>query len=115
MGAITERLWLTIFGAAFVFAGIGVGAYGLLLVLSPHLGPIGAAGAVAAALLAVPFVYVVVLLLRPPPPYIPARPVPRSEIAILSVLATVARDKPLLAVMGAGLFGAADMLLKQRR
>ncbi|HEY1706773.1 MAG TPA: hypothetical protein VGG10_00805 [Rhizomicrobium sp.] len=112
---MTERVWLAIFGAALVFAGTGFGGYGLVLALSPRLGGVGAAEATAAALLAIPLIYLIVVLLRPPPPVVPLRAPPRSELAILSVLATVARDRPLLAVLGAGLFGAADMLLKQRR
>lgn len=116
MGALAaERAVIVLIGAALIFSGTGFAGYAIMLALLPKLGAIGAAAASAGILLIVPLGYLLIAAWRAPP-------APKSadvqesviDTVVLTTLAGVARDKPLLAVMGAGLVGAAGMLLRRR-
>lgn len=115
MGAIAAaRFGAVIFGAALVFAGVAFAGYAIMLALSPYLSPPGAATATAGILLFPPVVVSIFVKLRAPP--LPPRPIARAEsTAMLAAISAVAVDRPLLAVLGAGVLGVVDVLLKQRR
>jgi hypothetical protein len=116
MGAIAAaRFGAVIFGAALVFAGVVFAGTAIMLALSPHIGLAGAAAATAGILLFLPIVVSIFVKLRTPRP-LPPRPIARAEsTAMLAAISAVAVDRPLLAVLGAGVLGVVDVLLKQRR
>ncbi len=114
MAAIAaSRAVVVIFGAALVWVGVAFAGYALMLAMLPTLGPAQSAAVTAAALLIGPALYLTVAALRKKPEPLAVEPNP--EGAVLATLAAMAQDRPLLAVLGAGLFGAADVLWKKRR
>lgn len=84
-------------------------AFAIFVLLQPALGVAGAAALTAFVLLLGPAAWMVWRKSRRPPP-----PTKNPETATLEMLAGMARDKPLLALLGAGLFGLADYLLRNR-
>ena len=123
---IAAALLLFICAAVLVFAGAGFACYALYAALVPSVGNAAAAAIAAAILLVIPALGVIVLSLK-------ARrarnalfdkleeaaarsTLPNSPDAVtLNYLASFARDKPLLAVLLAGIFGAAMSLLRDRK
>jgi sulfite exporter TauE/SafE len=96
--------------AGLIWVGIGFGAFALTTVLAPELGLAGAAAVTAAFLLIGP-AFVVIFYGR-------RRSTRLREDAsetVLSAIASIARERPLLAVLGAALFGAVEVFLKAPR
>jgi hypothetical protein len=113
LGALaTSRAVVVILGAALVWVGVAFAGYALMLAMVPTLGAAESAAATAGILVVGPGLYVGIAALRAGPA---AREEPTPEAVTLQLLAAVARDRPLLAVLGAGLFGAADVLWRKRR
>ncbi len=109
-----SRAVAVIIGAAFVWIGVGFGGYALMLALSDRYGVVASAAITGAVLVLLPaLVLAFSLLVRPKT--LPAVVEPEPEVAVLSLLAAIARKRPLLAVLGAGVFGAADVLWTKRR
>ncbi len=92
--------------AGLIWVGIGFAGFALTVALSPSLTLAGAAALTAFLLLVVP-VFVVLLY--------GSRTAGVDETgasdSILSDIAHIARKRPLLAMLGAALFGAAEVLL----
>jgi hypothetical protein len=105
-----------LFGACLILAGLGFGGYAIMLALTPKVGPAGAAALTAAIMLVLPVAFLLWGRLRKPP--LVERAAASSALgpdaAMLAVLARMSRDQPLMAIFGAGLIGAAGMLLKNR-
>jgi hypothetical protein len=99
-------------GAACVFFGVGLLGLALASALTATLGVAGAY-ALAGAILLVPVVLwgLVKTMSRPPRP---APPPPPSGI-LAALIAAVAKETPWVAVIGAGLAGAAEMFLNRNR
>ena len=96
---------LVLFGVAFLGAAI-------MLALQPRLGGAASAAVAGLVLLLPPCIWAVTAGFRRPalPP-----PRPTLESAVVSLLSGLARDKPLLAVLGAALFATAEVLLRGRK
>jgi uncharacterized membrane protein YtjA (UPF0391 family) len=97
--------------------GVGFGAYAIYVAFVPALGLPWASAAASGLLLAGPLTWVLVMQLRRPqsPPFHP-RSAPRAkheDKAVLQLLAGVAKEKPLLAVLFAGLIGAAETVRRR--
>jgi hypothetical protein len=88
---------------ALVFIGLGFVGYAFYLAFMPLLPPIGAAAITAAILLAIPAIWIVVLALRAGGRSAPVN----VDDNTLAMLAGIAKDKPLFAMLLAGLVGAA--------
>ena len=96
--------------AGLIWAGIGFGGYALMAVLAPDLTWAGAAAVTAFVMLIVPLV-VVLLFGRSTTETVK----PKGADGILSAISHIAKERPLLAMLGAALFGAAEVLLNSRR
>ena len=96
--------------AGFIWVGIGFGGVALTVALSPYLGLAGAAALTAFLLLLVPACVVLLYGRRPA-----TEASTRSSESILSAIAHIAKERPLLAMLGAALFGAAEVLLNSRK
>jgi hypothetical protein len=99
--------------AGLIWVGIGFGAFALTTVLAPHLGPAGAAGLTSALLLIGP-AFVGIFYGRRRSKGLSGLSDDASD-TVLSAIASVARERPLLAVLGAALFGAVEVFLKAPR
>jgi len=118
MGGLTVgKVVLAVVALGILWIGIGFAGFALAAALTPVIGvPLAAA---AAAFVLIGTSVVLVLIARP---HVAALSAPRkekekdgqAEMAMMAALSSVAKDKPLLAVLSAGLFGAADVLLKDR-
>jgi hypothetical protein len=107
-----SRAVILSFGAALVLTGVALAGYAIMLTLTPWFGAAGSAAATAAALLVLPLVFLAAGGMRAISARSPVASQINPETAVLRTLANVARDRPLLAVIGAGLFGAADVVLR---
>ncbi|MGQ0740967.1 MAG: hypothetical protein ACT4OG_01540 [Alphaproteobacteria bacterium] len=112
MGPQTVARTLVVLGAiAVVLTGVAFGGLALYLWLLTDLSPPAAAAATAAIFLLVPALYVFVMALRNESP---AKEM-HSDNAALSALADVAKDKPLIAVLLAGIIGAAEVVSHHKK
>ena len=107
-----RRGFLLILGSALIWGGVAFAGYALYIALLERLTPPAAAAATAAILLAGPLLAVLAMQFRRSPAQLPdpdLRPTQQvQDNAVLQLLAGVAKEKPLLAVLVAGLIGAAE-------
>jgi len=107
-----RRGFLLILGSALIWGGVAFAGYALYIALLERLTPLAAAAATAAILLAGPLLAVLAMQFRRSPAQLPdpdLRPTQQvQDNAVLQLLAGVAKEKPLLAVLVAGLIGAAE-------
>jgi hypothetical protein len=96
--------------AGLIWVGIGFAGVALTEALSPSLTFAGAAAVTAFLLLLVPACVVLLYGRRPTGPVNT-----KSSDSILSAISHIARERPLLAMLGAALFGAAEVLLNSRK
>jgi hypothetical protein len=95
--------------AGMAFFGIGLLGFALASALIAKVGVAGAYGIAGGVLLLPPFFWAIGrLLIRPRKP----APPPSSGITA-ALFAAVAKETPWIAVIGAGLAGAADMFLNR--
>ena len=107
-----------------VWSGIVLAALALTLALTPYVGLAGGAALTATLCFLPALIWLAARgLSRPNSPRLNSNPSQdhshtaqgNSETAVLTALSALAEEKPLLAVISAGLFGAADVLFKERR
>ncbi|HEY5048135.1 MAG TPA: hypothetical protein VII49_08965 [Rhizomicrobium sp.] len=96
--------------AGLIWVGIGFAGFAFTAALTPWLTLAGAAALAAFLLLIVPVVVVVVLARKTT-----ARVRSRGADNFLVAMASVARERPILAMLGAALFGAGQVFLKSRK
>lgn len=96
-------------GAYLMFFGLAWGGYAIFTSLEGHVGVAGAAGITAAIFLLVPLIVLLIAVIA-----MPRKKEPEGTAAIMSALASVARDKPIFAILTAALFGAAEVLINRR-
>jgi hypothetical protein len=107
---------LMITASALIWVGVGFAGYALYLALLPDAGAPLAACIAAGILMIGPLCWAAIVYLHAhasPAKFHPAevQVTPADPVAAtLSLLATLARDKPLLAVVFAGLLGASEAL-----
>ncbi len=112
MGArVVSKLIFVIFGAAMVWIGVGFLAFAIAAGLTPLVGMAWAA-AIAAAILLVPALSVALFLGRRRPPSALAL---GGETTLFAVISSLVREKPLMAILGAGLFGALEVWLNRKK
>jgi hypothetical protein len=106
---------LLIAGAALIWIGIGFAGYAIYAALIDAAGPAWGAAVTGACLLALPLGAMTILALKQP------RTQGRAEFLeaagdkeALQLLANVAKEKPLIAVLFAGVLGAAETLRRRK-
>ena len=111
---------LLITASALIWIGVAFAAYALYLSLLPQAGAPGAAAIAAVVLVAGPLGWTALLYLRAPraraqihAPESRVKPMD-PENATLNLLAQVAQEKPLLAVIFAGILGASEAVLRRK-
>jgi hypothetical protein len=113
---VAARVLLLVVASALIWVGVAFAGYGLLLAFLPALGPAWAAIAAAVVLLIAPLIACISFALhgwRAAPAQSPM-PEPHPEQIGLAALAGVAKEKPLLAVLLAGLMGAAGAISQRK-
>jgi hypothetical protein len=101
-------------GAALIFFGVAFLGAAIALALEPRLGVAGSAAATGLILLLPPCIWGVATAFRGPGSF-PRQSEPTVENAVVTLLSRLAKEKPLLAVLGATLFGAAEILLRRKK
>ena len=101
-------------GAALIFFGVAFLGAAIALALEPRLGVAGSAAATGLILLLPPCIWGVATAFRGPDTR-PRQSESTVENAVVTLLSRLAREKPLLAVLGATLFGAAEILLRRKK
>ena len=101
-------------GAALIFFGVAFLGAAIALALEPRLGMAGSAAVTALILLLPPCIWGVATAFRGPD-LLSRQSEPTVENAVVTLLSRLAREKPLLAVLGATLFGAAEILLRRKK
>ena len=105
---ITKAVFLAIaLGAAFF--GTGLLAFALAHALVNALGVAAAYAVAGGVLLVIAFVLLVILIRTQP-----RKPPPQNEL-VKVLLAAVAKETPWIAIIGAGLAGAANMFLNRNK
>jgi hypothetical protein len=96
---------------ALVFFGVGLLALAIAAAFAPLVGPAWGDAIAGTILLLPPLLWALVVCLSRP-----ARPLPSPPSGFLRALfGVVARETPWVAVLGAGLAGAAEMFLKRNK
>jgi hypothetical protein len=111
------RVTLLIVAIAAVFAGMTFAGVAGFLALEPYMLPAWAAVIVAAVLIVPVLIGAIIVRARavPPQPKAATQQVAAGpNDAAIALIAGMARDKPLLAVLFAGLLGAAGTILQNR-
>ena len=105
--------------SALIWVGVGFAGYALYLAFIPQTGPPLAAAIAALILVFAPLGWAVIVLLRRSRPqaelHTPDRRFgPADDNAALNVLAQVAQEKPLIAVLCAGMLGVSEVLRRRK-
>ena len=108
---LTAKAIFVAIAIAMAFFGVGLLGMALAHAMAATLGVAGAYAAAGAALLTPPLLWAIVLRLsRPRKPL----PPPQNELTRV-LLAAVAKETPWIAIIGAGLAGAANMFLNRNK
>jgi hypothetical protein len=101
---------LGIIAVAMIAVGVSFAGYAIFTALAAPVGIPGAAALTALILLIGPLLFVLLAMM-----FRPRKEDLLNDQFIMSVLSGLARDKPLIAMVGAGLLGAAGIFLRKRR
>ena len=107
---LTAKAILVAIAIGMAFFGVGLLGMALAGALAATLGPVGAYAVAGAVLLVPPLLWAIVLRLSRPKP-----PPPAGNELTRVLLAAVAKETPWLAIIGAGLAGAANMFLNRNK
>lgn len=95
---------------AMILVGVAFAGYATFTALAIPLGAPGAAALTALVMLIGPLLFIVAAaLFRPRPKQV------LNEAFVVNLFSGLAKQKPFLAMLGAGLLGAAGILLRKRR
>jgi hypothetical protein len=100
-------------GAALIFFGVAFIGAAIALALGPRFGLAGSAAVAGLFLLLPPCIWGIATAFRAPDST-PHQSEPTVEDTVLTLLSRLAKEKPLLAVLGATLFGAAEIVLRRK-
>ena len=101
-------------GAALIFFGVAFLGAAIALALEPRRGVAGSAAGTGLILLLPPCIWGIATAFRGPD-LLSRRSEPTVENAVVTLLSRLAREKPLLAILGAAFFGAAEVLLRRKK
>lgn len=110
MGPQTAARALVLMGVlVLVLIGLAFASYAVFLAFSLLLSPLGAAAMMAIILLALPAIWIVAVALRS------GEGMPEKiDNNTLAALANIAKDKPLFAILLAGIVGAANAINERK-
>ena len=111
IGKIAAGVILLILALAMVWIGVGFAAFAIAAAFTPHVGMAWAAAIAAAILLFPAMVTALYFMLRRPP----RRGLEGIERAMVALVSSIVSDKPVMAILGAGLVGALGSLLNRRK
>lgn len=101
---------LGIIAIAMIAVGVSFAGYAIFTALAAPVGIPGAAALTALILLIGPLLFILLAMM-----FRPRKEELLNDQFIMSVLSGLARDKPLIAMVGAGLLGAAGIFLRRKR
>ena len=106
---IGARLFLVMVGVALIFFGVGFVILGIATALRPYVGAAWGDVIAGAIFILPPLIWALaVLSIRPP------KPAGASQVMAALITAAI-KETPWLALVSAGLAGAADMFLKRKK
>jgi len=100
-------------GIALVFFGVGLIGLGIATSLEPFVGAAWADTIAGALFLLPPLIWAIAIISARPP-----RPAPQADGSrqiMAAIIAALAKETPWIAVVGAGLAGAANLFLNRNR
>ncbi|HXR95066.1 MAG TPA: hypothetical protein VN718_04265 [Rhizomicrobium sp.] len=103
------KLLLAMVGVALIFFSVGFIVLGIATALAPYVGPAWG-DVIAGAIFLVPTLIWALAVASTRPP----RPAGASQV-VAALLAVAVKETPWLALISAGLAGAADMFLKRNK
>jgi hypothetical protein len=101
---------LGIIAIAMIAVGVSFAGYAIFSALATPVGIPGAAALTALILLIGPLLFILLAMT-----FRPRKEELLNDQFVMSVLSGLARDKPLIAMVGAGLLGAAGIFLRRKR
>ena len=101
-------------GAALILFGVAFLGVAIALALQPRLGGAASAAVTGLILLLPPCIWGIATAFRGPD-ILSRKSEPTVENAVVTLLSRLAKEKPLLALLGATLFGAAEVLLRRKK
>jgi hypothetical protein len=108
---LTAKAILAAAAIAMAFFGIGLIGMALAAALVSALGPVGGYAVAGIVFLVPPLVWAIVIHMSRPK----QAPPPANNELTRALLAAVAKETPWLAIIGAGLAGAANMFLNRNK
>jgi hypothetical protein len=115
MGArVAAKIVLGLIGASLIFFGIGFLGYAIAAALTPSLGVAGGAAIAGAIFVVPPFLWAVLAAALRPVRKKPQPPAGSAEL-LTAVIAGLAKEVPWIAIIGAGLVGASEMIFKRKK
>jgi hypothetical protein len=105
-----KAIWAAV-AIAMAFFGVGLLGMALASALVTVLGTVGAYAAAGGALLLPPLLWTVIVRLSRPR----KQPPPANNELTRVLLAAIAKETPWIAIIGAGLAGAANMFLNRNK
>ena len=110
---LTAKAILAAAAIALAFFGIGLLGMALAALLVQWLGVVGGYAVAGAVFLLPPLIWAIVIQASKPKK--PAQPDPGASQITQALLAAVAKETPWIAIVGAGLVGAAQMFMSRFR
>jgi hypothetical protein len=108
---LTAKAILAAAAIAMAFFGIGLIGMAIAAALVSALGPVGGYAVAGIVFLVPPLVWAIVIHMSRPK----QAPPPANNELTRALLAAVAKETPWLAIIGAGLAGAANMFLNRNK
>ncbi|HEV7959883.1 MAG TPA: hypothetical protein VGP01_02550 [Rhizomicrobium sp.] len=106
------KAFLLMVGMALVFFGVGFIILGIATALRPYVGAAWGDVIAGAIFLLPPLIWALaVASIRPPKPAMSSG----ARQIVTALIAALVKETPWLAIVGAGLAGAADMFLKRNK
>jgi hypothetical protein len=109
---LCAKLFLVMAGVALIFFGVGFIILGIATALKPYVGAAWSDIIAGAIFLTPPLIWALAVASTPPP----KPPISSGTRQIMTVLfSALAKETPWIAVVGAGLAGAADLFLNRNK
>jgi hypothetical protein len=109
---LSAKAVLLMAGIALVFFGVGLIGLGIAAALAPLVGAAWGDVITGAVFLLPPLIWAIAIIsIRPPR----REPIAGSRQIMAAIMAAVAKETPWIAVVGAGLAGAANMFLSRNK
>jgi LPXTG-motif cell wall-anchored protein len=111
IGKIAAGIIFLILALAMVWIGVGFAAFAIAATFAPHIGMAWGAAIAAAILLFPAIMTALYFMLRRPP----RRGLEGIERAMVALISSIVNDKPVMAILGAGLVGILGSLFSRKK